>query len=272
MTGSAAGAMSGSRQGKAPRRRARSRSPVRRSTPPTTASRDCSTPCRSARPSPAAPIQTIDTARARQMPGVRAVFKSGDLGTIVAITPDFTDASVHGRGAAAARRRRRALLRPVRGAGGRRHVRAGEGGRRRGRRDLRSRDGPTSTTHLIAETTKVASERGDADAAFAQAPVTIDVTYEIATETHNPIETHATVAVPGGDDADPLRDVARRREPSQRGGATMLGLPRGQGARDQPVHRLRVRQQAVSLDRSRRSRQRQRMALGRRSSWSSAGR
>ena len=47
-------------------------------------------------------IETIDTARARQMPGVRAVFKSGDLGKISRITPDFT-AMYHGRAATAAR-------------------------------------------------------------------------------------------------------------------------------------------------------------------------
>ena len=47
-------------------------------------------------------IETIDTARARQMPGVRAVFKSGDLGKMFRITPDFTS-RVHGRAATAAR-------------------------------------------------------------------------------------------------------------------------------------------------------------------------
>src|ERR1700752_3739051 len=36
-------------------------------------------------------IATLETARARQMPGVRAVFKRGDLGKMVPITnPGFT--------------------------------------------------------------------------------------------------------------------------------------------------------------------------------------
>ena len=42
---------------------------------------------------------------------------------------------------------------------------------------------------------KVESHRGDSDAAFAAAPVQIDVTYSTPVETHNPMEMHATVAV-----------------------------------------------------------------------------
>jgi xanthine dehydrogenase YagR molybdenum-binding subunit len=39
------------------------------------------------------------------------------------------------------------------------------------------------------------SKRGDVDAAFAAAPVKIDQTYTTPSETHNPMEMHATVAV-----------------------------------------------------------------------------
>jgi xanthine dehydrogenase YagR molybdenum-binding subunit len=42
---------------------------------------------------------------------------------------------------------------------------------------------------------KVDTERGDAAAAFASAPVRIDQTYSTPEETHNPIELHASVAV-----------------------------------------------------------------------------
>ena len=42
---------------------------------------------------------------------------------------------------------------------------------------------------------KIESHRGDSDAAFASAPVQIDVTYSTPVETHNPMEMHATVAV-----------------------------------------------------------------------------
>ena len=41
--------------------------------------------------------------------------------------------------------------------------------------------------------------RGDAETAFAGAPVKIDETYEIPTETHNPMEMHATIAQWNGD-------------------------------------------------------------------------
>ena len=45
---------------------------------------------------------------------------------------------------------------------------------------------------------RVASKRGDAEAAFASAPVKIDATYVTPVETHNPMEMHATVAVWNG--------------------------------------------------------------------------
>src|SRR5438445_614561 len=42
---------------------------------------------------------------------------------------------------------------------------------------------------------RLQSQRGDPDAAFANAPVKIDQTYVTPTETHNPIELHATTAI-----------------------------------------------------------------------------
>src|SRR5437667_7535520 len=42
---------------------------------------------------------------------------------------------------------------------------------------------------------RVDSQRGDADAAFASAPVKLDQTYVTPAETHNPIELHATTAI-----------------------------------------------------------------------------
>ena len=46
---------------------------------------------------------------------------------------------------------------------------------------------------------KSVSKRGDPDAAFASAPVKVDQTYTTPSETHNPIELHASVAVWDGD-------------------------------------------------------------------------
>ena len=42
---------------------------------------------------------------------------------------------------------------------------------------------------------RLQSQRGDAEAAFATAPVKLDQTYVTPAETHNPIELHATTAV-----------------------------------------------------------------------------
>src|SRR6266536_5529787 len=70
-----------------------------------------------------------------------------------------------------------------------------------------AKDTPNVETHLKADdepdmvaTTfgmrhRLDSERGDAEAAFASAPVKIDQTYVTPAETHNPIELHATTAI-----------------------------------------------------------------------------
>ncbi|HYZ63190.1 MAG TPA: xanthine dehydrogenase family protein molybdopterin-binding subunit [Acetobacteraceae bacterium] len=58
---------------------------------------------------------------------------------------------------------------------------------------------PNVDPHLVADEVKVKSERGDADAGFTGAAVKIDQRYTMAPETHNPIETHATLAAWDGD-------------------------------------------------------------------------
>src|SRR5205807_7509938 len=52
---------------------------------------------------------------------------------------------------------------------------------------------PIATT--FGERHRLDSHRGDADAAFAGAPVKLDQTYVTPTETHNPLELHSTTAV-----------------------------------------------------------------------------
>src|SRR5437870_4081005 len=59
-----------------------------------------------------------------------------------------------------------------------------------------AKDKPNVATDLKADDKpEVESQRGDADAAFATAPVKIDQTYVTPAETHNPIELHATTAL-----------------------------------------------------------------------------
>ncbi len=75
-----------------------------------------------------------------QMPGVRAVFKRGRLSARCrASRPASPSSHFMDESTAALRRRHGPLLRPVRGPRRRRHVRAGEGGGRRGARHLRGR-------------------------------------------------------------------------------------------------------------------------------------
>src|SRR5918996_1110483 len=56
-------------------------------------------------------------------------------------------------------------------------------------------DEPAVVATTFAPTKRVESERGDPEGAFASAPVKLDQTYVTPTETHNPIELHATVAM-----------------------------------------------------------------------------
>src|SRR5438445_2676190 len=59
-----------------------------------------------------------------------------------------------------------------------------------------AKDKPNVATDLKADDKpEVESQRGDAEATFATAPVKLDQTYVTPTETHNPLELHATTAI-----------------------------------------------------------------------------
>jgi xanthine dehydrogenase YagR molybdenum-binding subunit len=61
--------------------------------------------------------------------------------------------------------------------------------------DLEADDEPEVILATFGPQHRLQSQRGDADAAFASAPVKIDQTYVTPAETHNPIELHATTAI-----------------------------------------------------------------------------
>jgi xanthine dehydrogenase YagR molybdenum-binding subunit len=61
--------------------------------------------------------------------------------------------------------------------------------------DLQPDDDPGVIAATYGPQERLQSERGDADAAFASAPVKLDQTYVTPAETHNPIELHATIAI-----------------------------------------------------------------------------
>jgi xanthine dehydrogenase YagR molybdenum-binding subunit len=169
-------------------------------------------------------VTAIDTSRARQMPGVRAVLKRGDLAPISPVTPSFGDSLMvdeprppfddnvvryYGQYVALAVADTFEQAKAAADA-----VAVSYAAKT-----------PNVDPHLVAEHTKVASERGDAESSYAAAPVTIDAHYAISPETHNPIETHATVAVWDGDELtlyETSQGVVNHRNVL----ADMLGLPR----------------------------------------------
>ena len=61
--------------------------------------------------------------------------------------------------------------------------------------DLKADDDPEVIETTYGPEHRLESERGDADAAFASAPVKLDQTYVTPTETHNPIELQGTTAI-----------------------------------------------------------------------------
>jgi xanthine dehydrogenase YagR molybdenum-binding subunit len=61
--------------------------------------------------------------------------------------------------------------------------------------DLKADDEPDEVDTTFAPVKRVQSERGNAESAFASAPVKLDQTYVTPTETHNPIELQATTAI-----------------------------------------------------------------------------
>src|SRR5712664_1973738 len=61
--------------------------------------------------------------------------------------------------------------------------------------DLKADDEPDVVPTTVAPTPRLQSKRGDPEGAFASAPAKLDQTYVTPTETHNPLELHATTAV-----------------------------------------------------------------------------
>src|SRR3984957_1513865 len=169
-------------------------------------------------------ITALDTSRARRMPGVRAILKRGDLAPIAYITPDFSDSVMldeprppfdndiiryYGQYVALAVAD---TFEQAKAAADAVTV-------------SYATETPNVAAHLIAPKTKVVSKRGNAAKAYAAAPITIDSRYGISPETHNPIETHATVASWDGNELtlyETSQGVVNHRNVL----AAMLGLPR----------------------------------------------
>jgi xanthine dehydrogenase YagR molybdenum-binding subunit len=65
--------------------------------------------------------------------------------------------------------------------------------------DLKADDEPDVVETTFGTTKRVQSERGNAESAFASAPVKVDQTYVTPTETHNPIELQGAIAMWDGE-------------------------------------------------------------------------
>src|SRR3989442_5829007 len=151
-------------------------------------------------------VTKLDTAAAEKMPGVRAIFHRENIGKIFRSVqgqgfegisderrPPFEDDIVryYGQYVALAvadtfeAAQAAADAVPVTYAKEKPNVNT----------DLKADDEPDVVPTTVAPTPRLQSKRGDSEGAFASAPAKLDQTYVTPTETHNPLELHATTAV-----------------------------------------------------------------------------
>jgi xanthine dehydrogenase YagR molybdenum-binding subunit len=151
-------------------------------------------------------VVKLDTAAAEKMPGVRAIFHRENIGSIFRSVqgqgfegiiderrPPFEDDVVRYYGQYIAL----AVADTFEGAKA-----AADAVRATYAKDkfnvdpnLQADPEPDVVATTFAPTPRVQSKRGNAESAFAKAPVKLDQTYVTPTETHNPIELQATTAI-----------------------------------------------------------------------------
>src|ERR1700754_2188422 len=155
-------------------------------------------------------VTKLDTAAAEKMPGVRAIYHRENIGKIFRSTlgpgfagitderrPPFEDDVVRYYGqyialaVADTFEAAKAAADAVRATYQKEKPNVAT--------DLKADDEPQVVETTFAPTNRLQSERGDAERAFATAPVKLDQTYVTPTETHNPIELHSTTAIWNGD-------------------------------------------------------------------------
>src|SRR6266542_4861591 len=151
-------------------------------------------------------VVKLDTAAAETMPGVRAIFHRENIGKIFrsvqgtgfeGITderrPPFEDDIVryYGQYVALAVADTFEAAKPAADA-----VRVTYAKDKPNvETELKADDDPEVVVTTFSPRERLQTQRGDAEAAFASAPVKIDQTYVTPAETHNPIELHATTAI-----------------------------------------------------------------------------
>jgi xanthine dehydrogenase YagR molybdenum-binding subunit len=151
-------------------------------------------------------VVKLDTAAAAQMPGVRAIFHRENIGRIFRSVagpgvegiceerrPPFEDDVVRYYGqyialaVADTFEAAKAAADAVRATYSKDKPNVDT--------DLKADDEPDVVATTFGMRHRLDSRRGDADAAFATAPIKLDQTYVIPAETHNPLELHATTAI-----------------------------------------------------------------------------
>jgi xanthine dehydrogenase YagR molybdenum-binding subunit len=151
-------------------------------------------------------ILELDTASAEKMPGVRAIFHRANIGKISRSTPQpnfqgiceerrppFEDDIIryYGQYIALAVADTFEAARAAADA-----VRATYAAEKPNvETHLEADDEPDEVDTTFGPRHRLDSQRGDIDAAFASAPVKLDQTYVTPSETHNPLEPHATTAI-----------------------------------------------------------------------------
>jgi xanthine dehydrogenase YagR molybdenum-binding subunit len=151
-------------------------------------------------------LLTLDTAAAEKMPGVRAVFHRGNIGRIFRSTPapgfdrvclerrpPFEDDEIRYYGQYIALAVADTFETAKAAADAVRATYANE--KPNVESHLEAGNDPDVVFTAYGPQARLQSHRGDADAAFASAPVKLDETYVTPAETHNPLELHATTAI-----------------------------------------------------------------------------
>jgi xanthine dehydrogenase YagR molybdenum-binding subunit len=151
-------------------------------------------------------VVKLDTAAAEKMPGVRAIFHRENIGKIFrsvqgtgfeGITderrPPFEDDIVRYYGQYVALAVAETFEAAKAAADAVRVTYAKE--KPNVDTDLKADDEPDVVATTLAPAARLQSKRGEPEGVFASAPVKLDQTYVTPTETHNPLELHATTAV-----------------------------------------------------------------------------
>ncbi|MCU1331457.1 MAG: oxidoreductase [Candidatus Angelobacter sp.] len=151
-------------------------------------------------------VTKLDTSAAEKMPGVRAIFHRDNIGKIFRSTlgpgfsgvceerrPPFEDDVVRYYGQYIALAVAETFETAKAAADAVRATYAKE--KPNVETDLKADNEPDEVVTTFGSRHRLDSHRGNADTAFASAPVKLDQTYVTPSETHNPLELHATTAI-----------------------------------------------------------------------------